>query len=219
MSDVFCDPPVRNLPQWDARWGAQILHDDTTWRASGCHPSSVAMVLRWFAEDNAATRGTFQFPTKAGSRIAADHYAQRMCEAFWPALGGKVNATGNNVDHTGLMNKAAAALGIDASSVLLSTHGDKLQTIQAALAHGPIVVNMTHPGHFVVIAGYRNGKLVISDPGNELHNAWAAEPAGDLGRLRLLPDRRRHRRYASTRGRTFGHARRMARSADRGLRR
>lgn len=182
--DIFCDPPVRNLPQWDGRWGGLKLHDEETWGASGCHPSSIAMVLRWYAEDNPSTKGTFAFPEKSGSSVPHDHYGRRMAEAFWPDLGGKVNAINNNVDHDGLLRKAAAALGMQPDekgrfgAVLLSMGGNRLETIKNALKTGPIVVNMTHPGHFVVIHGYKDGKLLVSDPGNCIANHWEGSVVG-----------------------------------------
>jgi|GEM_PF-4617578 len=188
--DIFCEPPVRNLPQWDGRWGTQKVHDQETWGASGCHPCSLAMVLRWYAEDNPTTRGAFAFPSVAGSTIPVAHYAQRMAQAFWPQLQGadnlhgQVNAFNNTIDHDGLLRRAAVALGMQPDAkgrfgaVLLPTGGDLLQTIKTALRTGPVVVNMTHPGHFVLVQGYRNGKLLIVDPGNVLSQHWAGVETG-----------------------------------------
>ena len=54
--DIYLDPPVRLLPQYDSRWAQQRIAGPKTgrmlnWVENGCNASTAAMILRWFAED------------------------------------------------------------------------------------------------------------------------------------------------------------------------
>ena len=177
-----CTPRMRMLPQWDQkRWGTKPLHDKSaTWQNSGCHPSSVAAVLRWIAEDNPASAGKFSFPTAASSQFPADWYPSRMCEGLWPDLKGQVAAKGGKVDHAALREAAEKALGMSPGAAKLSLGKDRLAAVKKALAKGPLVVCM--PGHFVCIQGIADGKLLIVDPGNVLVNYWAVADGSEKGK-------------------------------------
>ena len=179
--DALCTPRLRMLPQWEKRWGSKPLHDnDSTWQNSGCHPSSIAAVLRWIAEDNPATAGKFDFPAATDSRIPADWYPPRMCEGFWPELKGQVAAKGGKVDHAKLREAAEKALRMPQGAAKLSLGKDRLAAVKKALAKGPLVVCM--PGHFVCIQGISDGKLLIVDPGNVLANHWAIADGSEKGK-------------------------------------
>src|SRR5205085_717194 len=72
--DIYLDPPVRNLPQWDPkpRWGPTRIAGPKTgkmidWPNNGCNASTAAIILRWFAEDCKA--GKIPFPTKEGGTV------------------------------------------------------------------------------------------------------------------------------------------------------
>ena len=182
--DALCTPRLRLLPQWDERWTGEILHSDKghTWGNSGCHPSSVAAVLRWIAEDNPATAGKFKFPTAPSSGIPEDQYPRRMCEAFWPDLGGRVESVPSksdpSVDHTALRTAAEKALGMPEGAAKLKLESkDRLGQVKKALAKGPLLVCM--PGHYVCIQGIADGNLLIVDPGNVLVSYWAIAGGGD----------------------------------------
>jgi len=191
--EAVCTPPMRMLPQWDGRWNGDTLHDvDTcTWQNSGCHPCSVAAVLRWIAEDDPATAGKFAFPTAPGSKISADCYPLRMCEAFWPDLGGQVKSTNESdpkkrsVHHPALGEAAEQALGMSKDARKVSLGKDRLAGVKKALARGPLVVCM--PGHFVVIHGIADGKLLIVDPGNVLLNHWEYADGGGIEKKMGMP--------------------------------
>jgi len=188
--EAVCSPPMRMLPQWDSRWGGHTLHDkESTWQNSGCHPCSVAAVLRWIAEDNPATAGKVAFPSAASSRFGADRYPERMCEAFWPQLEGEVAAKSNKVDHTALREAAEQALGMDKGAAKLSFGKDRVATVKKALGRGPLVVCM--PGHFVVIHGIDDGKLLIVDPGNVLVNHWQYEDGSAIESGKGMPPKDR----------------------------
>ena len=96
--DIYLDPPVRLLPQYDGRWAHERIAGPRTgrmldWVANGCNASTAAMILRWFAED--CTAGSIAFPTKPDSAIDPSWYPLRMAEAFWPEADppGKVELT------------------------------------------------------------------------------------------------------------------------------
>jgi hypothetical protein len=96
--DIYLDPPVRLLAQYDGRWAQKRIGGPKTgrmldWRANGCNASTAAMILRWFAED--CTAGSVPFPTKPDSAIDPSWYPLRMAEAFWPEADppGKVELT------------------------------------------------------------------------------------------------------------------------------
>ena len=179
--DAFCTPRFRLLPQWDGRWADKPLHDkDSNWQNSGCHPCSIAAVLRWIAEDNPTTAGKFAFPTAPDAKMDATHYPRRMCEAFWPDLKGQVAAKGGKVDHVELRSAAEKALGMAAGASKVSLGKDRVAAVKKALAKGPLVVCM--PGHFVCIQGIDDGKLLIVDPGNVLANHWAIADGSEKGK-------------------------------------
>jgi cell wall-associated NlpC family hydrolase len=195
--DALCTPRLRLLPQWDERWTGEILHSDEghTWGNSGCHPSSVAAVLRWIAEDNPATAGKFKFPTAPSSAIPGDQYPRRMCEAFWPDLGGRVKSVPSksdpSVDHTALRTAAEKALGMPEGAAKLKLESkDRLGQVKKALAKGPLLVCM--PGHYVCIQGIADGNLLIVDPGNVLVSYWAIAGGGGkpipIAQAKGMPD-------------------------------
>ena len=102
--NLFLDPPVRLLAQWDKRWGQEVIGGASgtqKWAPNGCSATSAAMILRWFAEDCAV--GRLAFPTKPGGSIASDQYPLRMAEAFWPLASppGKVELTANDANGKG----------------------------------------------------------------------------------------------------------------------
>src|SRR5262249_17955304 len=181
--EAACSPRLRMLPQWEPkpRWGPEPLHDKgATWQNSGCHPSSIAAVLRGIAEDNPASAGKFDFPTAADSKFPSDWYPPRMCEAFWPNLKGQVAAKGGKVDHAALREAAEKALGMPSGAAKVSLGKERLAAVKKALAKGPLVVCM--PGHFVCIQGIEDGKVLIIDPGNVLANYWAVADGSEKGK-------------------------------------
>jgi hypothetical protein len=188
--DVLCDPPVRLLPQWDGRWGndqiggteraPKDLPKGLHWYYSGCCPSTMAMVLRWFAEDNKDSKGKLRFPEKDGTSLAADFYSQRMCEAYWPTLLGKPNDKGRcglnssgAIDKAALMQKTAQQLGMDKAQTLRrpASGSDWVATLKSMLKNGPVAFNYTEPrGHFVILQGIQGGKFLFVDPGNVFYS-------------------------------------------------
>lgn len=193
--DLYLDPPVRLLPQWDSRWGkTRIAGPKTsqhvlTWTENGCNASSAAMVLRWFAED--CPMGKISFPTKEESAVHPDWYGPRMGEAFWPNADppGKVELDVNGRIHyrklydvaahylkTGEINRTATggveAMPPNAHYVAKRPAEGWMDLLRRMLETGPVIVGIGAPaGHFVVSHGIVSGGLLIADPGNVLHQA------------------------------------------------
>ena len=170
MGDSSASPPVRNLPQWDSRWAraASARQDEL----AGVGLPSVA-ASRWRCAGSPRTtrppRAPSSFPRRMGRRSIPPSTGCGCARPSGRTSAARCNAVNNNGrSRPGLMNKAAAALGIDPKGVLGREGETASRRSRTPLAKGPIVVNMTHPGHFVVITGFAGGKLQITDPGNEL---------------------------------------------------
>jgi hypothetical protein len=54
---------------------------------------------------------------------------------------------------------------VEVESVKGLTDEEKLRLIADGLLRGPVLANMTEPGHWVVVHGYRDGFLYLADPG------------------------------------------------------
>ena len=169
-----CSPPPRCIPQFDPRWSAEMVHDQENWKNNACSECSIALVLRWHAEDNPATKGSFKFPALDSSRFSKDRYAHRMLEKFFPDLGGQVPSTSpTQGDLVALYKKTAEALGIDPASYgdrivsgkMRGPADQKLALIKQNLAFGPVVMQIKQPGHFSVITGYTNDRFFVVDVG------------------------------------------------------
>jgi hypothetical protein len=62
-----------------------------------------------------------------------------------------------------------------------STDAIKTMTLKSWLDTGPIIVNMTNPGHFILVTGYRDGTIYACDPGMIVSGTgWL----GDMGQRR-----------------------------------
>ena len=193
--DIYLDPPVRLLPQYDSRWGDRRIGGPATghmidWRENGCNASTAAMIFRWFAED--CTAGGIDFPTKEGGAIDPSWYSLRMAEAFWPEADppGKVELTPEGRIHfrklynvaahylkTGDIERRPAGNVVDPSPpvahyVTQAPGGGWMDLIRTMLATGPVIVGIGAPAaHFVVAHGIMGGGLLIADPGGVLYQA------------------------------------------------
>jgi hypothetical protein len=194
--DIYLDPPVRLLAQYDGRWAQKRIGGPKTgrmldWRANGCNASTAAMILRWFAED--CTAGSVPFPTKPDSAIDPSWYPLRMAEAFWPEADppGKVELTPEGRIHfrkiysvaghylkTGEVQRREGGNVIDPSPpkahyVTSRPAGGWMELIRTMLTFGPVIVGIGAPaGHFVVAHGITGEGLLIADPGAVLFQAY-----------------------------------------------
>jgi len=196
-ADIYLDPPVRNLPQWDRdRWGPTRIAGAKTgamidWTNNGCNASTGAIILRWFAEDCKA--GRIPFPTRPGSKVDSTWYGPRMAEAFWRQADppGKVELTEAGRIHFrkiyGLAShylKTAGEIERNANDQPVDNHpahyvtsepkNGWLEVINELLKTGPCIVGIGQPastGHFVVAQGVVGGALLVVDPGNVLYQS------------------------------------------------
>ena len=165
-ADAMVDPTPKLLSQFDPRWAKTDLHEFGKWGPNGCHPTNVALVLRWISEKTTA----FKFPTAPSSKFKEDQWPKRMCEAFWPELDGKVPTKGGRSDYAALWYKAEDALGMKRRAAQLSKSGDLGDTLKRALASGPVVVNI--PDHYITVHGFSGGKIYCIDGGFVLERKW-----------------------------------------------
>jgi hypothetical protein len=193
--DVYLDPPVRLWPQYDNRWKNNRIGGPKTgklidWIENGCNASTVAMILRWFAED--CTAGKVPFPTKPGGSIDESWYGLRMAESFWPNADppGKVELTPEGRIHfrklysiaahylkTGEIERNDNGNAVDLSEpmahyVTEQPSGGWLDLIRDMLETGPVIVGIGSPAaHFVLAHGIIGEALLIVDPGGVLYQA------------------------------------------------
>ncbi|MEW6367262.1 MAG: hypothetical protein AB1714_21740 [Acidobacteriota bacterium] len=217
-------PRVRLLKQWDKRWNVgkkkapgllwkppwtnlreKKYRPYANWQNSGCCPTSLAMVLRWWAEDNPATQGKLSFPKgpAAGTYgsppmnpVDINHRLHGSLYVPTREVGGSLKIEGRSVVPYGLDYKAVLNAARQVSLVLedgttkgMQVHYQpwnqasasnpkhvelKKEMLRKGLCYGPMLANMTFPGHFVVVQGYRAGKIYICDPGNDLHYKWGS---------------------------------------------
>jgi hypothetical protein len=67
----------------------------------------------------------------------------------------------------------------DPARVLAARDANKT-VLKRALLRGPVLLNMTLSGHFILLIGYRDRNLYIVDPGKVIHKQWfghAEDPA------------------------------------------
>ena len=81
-------------------------------------------------------------------------------------------AAGHNTYSVGEISPYAKQLGFQGNKMsferwpCLKTSGDdKAAKLKAWLLCGPVLANMTNPGHWVVVTGYRDNIIHLSDPG------------------------------------------------------
>jgi hypothetical protein len=198
--DVVCNPPVRLLTQFDARLSKVPMagsDNSVSWISSGCAPCSYAAVLRWYAEDNSRTAGKVRFPSRSGTEIPAEHYPRRMLQVFFPKLEG-TNPRGKcgldksfHVDYGVLFAESAKALGSKKDVTRYAKGNAKwwMDTLRGKLQNGPLVINFTKPaGHFVVLQGIKDDKLLLVDPGNIVSRKGPKEYKDDFQTGAGMPD-------------------------------
>ena len=192
--DVMVDPPVRNLPQWDGRWGQKQIAGKKgakiDWQENGCNASTAAMTLRWFAEDCPA--GKVAFPRKSAGSIDQSWYSLAMAESMWPNADppGKVALDGSGRIDVPWIFAACAEYLRSGGTFPRSDNGDvghpakKAYTVESPpsegwlsilkkmLKTGPVIMGIGAPaGHYVIAQGVIGGAVAIVDPGNVLYQA------------------------------------------------
>ena len=134
----------KNIPQlyqWDPRWGYTV-YSSTAFGMTGCCPTTLAMVYQGL------TGKTDMTPYDMGVLAANDGYMSEYegTDAFF------------------LINEAQG-LGLNCYEIYLAT-----ESMLAALENGDVLIanvgpgDFTNDGHFIVVTGLKDGKLIVNDP-------------------------------------------------------
>lgn len=153
--DQYQNPPaqldvslntVPALLQWDQKWG-YVPYGDMNIAFAGCAPTALSMVLSYLKQDPSITP---------------------------PAVARFAEEDGDYVEGAGtaytIFENAAAHYGVDVTGVPVD-----MDSIQTALDNGQILIAHAVPGkfttigHFMVITGTEDGKLIVHDP-NSIKN-------------------------------------------------
>lgn len=150
--------------QWDERWG-YAAYGDSVIGINGCGPTCLSMVAAYILHDEKMNpKWMAQFSEKNGYFSTSG--------TIWT-----------------LMSKGAEELGMESVEIPL----DYNRIINNLHAGNPIICSMgpgdfTTEGHFIVMTGVQNGKIIINDPNsrerseklwdyeqikNQIKNLWA----------------------------------------------
>ena len=127
--------------QWDERWGYSS-YGDSIIGVSGCGPTCLSMVASYILHDETMNpKWMAEFSEKNGY------------------------VTENNATLWALMNQGAKKIGLD--SIVLPL--DENRVLDNLEAGNPIICSMgpgdfTTEGHFIVMTGVKNGRIVVNDP-------------------------------------------------------
>ncbi len=191
--NLYLDPPVRNLPQYDGRWGGDQIGTiagtppckELNWTNNACNISTATMVLRWFAEDCQAGTTPFPQPLNPVKSIPPTYYSKRFAQVVYPkATPGQVTLDPKHVDVRHIFTFASNYLktGNGAGPAMAASNyvNDQpkkgwLQLIKDMLKFGPVILGLGSPaGHFVLCHGVIDNGLLIVDPGSVLTQAHAS---------------------------------------------
>ena len=134
----------KNIPrlyQWDPRWGYTV-YSSTAFGMTGCCPTTLAMVYQGL------TGKTDMSPYDMGVLAENDGYMSEY----------------EGTDAYFLINEALG-LGLNCYEIYLAT-----ESMMAALEAGDVLIanvgpgDFTNDGHFIVITGIKDGKLIVNDP-------------------------------------------------------
>ncbi len=136
------------LFQWDVRWGYQA-YGDTFLAVSGCGPTALSMVAAGLTGDDSLT------PAAVAAWADANGYA------------------GENGTSWELLRAGCTHFGLEAQELPLSA-----SSVQGALEEGRPVICSVRPGdfttagHLIVLAGWRDGQVLVHDPNSSARSTW-----------------------------------------------
>lgn len=134
---------IPHLLQWDQRWG-YFPYGSGTIATSGCGPTCVSMVVSGLTGDKTAT------PAKMGDYAVKQGYLDSENNTAWA-----------------FMTNAPKEYGITVSEETLTK-----ENLVKVLESGSVVVCSVGPGvftdigHYIVIVGQKDDKLIVLDPFN-----------------------------------------------------
>ena len=136
------------LMQWDDRWGYKKFGDDCM-GLSGCGPTCMSMVAIGLTGNSKLT------PDYIADYITQNGYYDDGAGTSW-----------------NFMTEGAAYLGITGTELVLS----KENIINELESGHPIICSMksgdfTTQGHYIVLTGVDNGKIIVNDPNCEARSS------------------------------------------------
>lgn len=159
--DTTINPVTNSVPllmQWDTRWG-YMVYGSNALGFTGCGPTCMAMVASYLYQDPTYT------PAFMAEYAINNGYCVEGAGTAWA-----------------FMSEGAEGLGIE--SIQIEVNEDRM--IANLEAGNPIICIMgegdfTSEGHFIVLAGYEDGKYIINDPNSfERSNyRWTFEEFSD----------------------------------------
>ncbi len=132
---------IPHLLQWDERWG-YAPYGTSIVAVSGCGPTCLSMVFSGLTGDKSLT------PARMAEYGTEHHYVNEENDTYWI-----------------FMSEAGKEWGIRATEKML-----KEDDLKKALVDGnPVICSVgpghfTQIGHFIVLAGYEDGKIIVHDP-------------------------------------------------------
>lgn len=146
--DDISDDEIPLFIQWDSRWGYVSYGDDNI-ALSGCAPTCLAMVIVGITGNDKVTPDTVaEFATE-------NNYYLKGTGTKWT-----------------IMTEGCLQFGVKGRTVGLSK-----TRVFAELEKGhPIICSMgpgdfTTLGHFIVLAGVRDGKIIVNDPNSRVRSS------------------------------------------------
>lgn len=132
---------IPHLLQWDERWG-YAPYGTSIVAVSGCGPTCLSMVFSGLTGDKSLT------PAKMAEYGTEHHYINEENDTYWI-----------------FMSEAAREWGIHSKEKMLEEEELKEELL---LGH-PVICSVgpgdfTQIGHFIVLAGWEEGKVIVHDP-------------------------------------------------------
>lgn len=149
---------IPHILQWDSRWG-YYPYGSGTIATSGCGPTCISMVISGLTGDKTVT------PAKMADYAIQHGYLDSENNTAWAFI-----------------TNAPKDYGIEVSDVLHTT-----ETLTKAIEEGSVVLCNVGPGvfteigHYILIVGQKDGKLVVHDPFNveRSKKTWGYEEFSD----------------------------------------
>jgi len=135
------DGEIPQLLQWDERWG-YAPYGTSIVAVSGCGPTCLSMVVSGLTGDKTLT------PAKMAEYGTEHHYINEDNDTYWI-----------------FMSEAGDEWGIKSREKMLDEEDLKKELLKG----NPVICSVgpgdfTQIGHFIVLAGYEDGKVIVYDP-------------------------------------------------------
>jgi len=135
------DGEIPQLLQWDERWG-YAPYGTSIVAVSGCGPTCLSMVVSGLTGDKTLT------PAKMAEYGTEHHYINEDNDTYWI-----------------FMSEAGDEWGIKSREKMLDEEDLKKELLKG----NPVICSVgpgdfTQIGHFIVLAGYEDGKVIVHDP-------------------------------------------------------